>query len=272
MKRSRSPAQRDQELVVGARAHFEDPDYYTSTYANRIEDVAFYAALATEHAPRGPVLEYGIGNGRVALALARHGVSVVGIDHTKEMLVDLKRRLAEEPIDVRKRIRAKQGDMRTVALGKKFPLVIAPFNVCLHLYDRVDVERFLTRVKAHLAPGGLFVADLSLPIASDLARSPEQAFRTPRFRHPAAGLVRYTERFDYDPIRQILFVAMEFEPLDGKPAFATPLAHRQFYPQEWEALLHYNGFTVTRVAGDFQGGPLTPTSDVMVTWAKRSKR
>ena len=36
----------------------------------------------------------------------------------------------------------------------------------------------------------------------------------------------------------------------------TPLAHRQFFPQEWEALLHYNGFEVERVEGDFHGGPL----------------
>ena len=36
----------------------------------------------------------------------------------------------------------------------------------------------------------------------------------------------------------------------------TPLAHRQFFPQEWEALLHYNGFEVERVEGDFYGGPL----------------
>ncbi len=269
MKRSRSI---DQELVVGARAHFEDPDYYATTYASRIEDVAFYVDVAKKHAPRGPVLEYGVGNGRIALALARHGISVVGVDHTKEMLADLKRRLADEPAAVRARVRAKHGDMRKVALGKKFPLVIAPFNVCLHLYDRADVESFLARVKAHLAPGGLFVADLSLPIASDLARDPAQAFRTPRFRHPSAGLVRYTERFDYDPVRQILFVAMEFEPLDGKEPFATPLAHRQFFPKEWEALLHYNGFTLVKLEGDFQGGPLRPTSDVMVTWAKRSKR
>ena len=109
-------------------------------------------------------------------------------------------------------------------------------------------------------------------IASDLARDPAQTFRTPRFRHPTAGLVRYTERFDYDPVRQILFVAMDFEPLEGGDAFATPLAHRQFYPREWEALLHYNGFEVVRIDGDFHGGPLKPTSDVMVSFARRRGR
>lgn len=262
----------DRELDAGARAHFDDAAYYTLTYSNRVEDVAFYVGLVQKHAPEGPILEYGIGNGRIAFPIARHGASIVGVDHSKPMLRDLAERLRAEPIDVRRRVRVRQGDMRRLELGKKFPLVIAPFNVLLHLYTREDVEQFFARVKDHLAPGGLFVADLSVPVPSDLARDPTQAFRTPRFRHPTAGLVRYTERFDYDPIRQILFVAMEFESLEGGEAFSTPLAHRQFHPREWEALLHYNGFTIDRIDGDFSGGPLVPASDVMISFARRRRR
>jgi hypothetical protein len=47
------------------------------------------------------------------------------------------------------------------------------------------------------------------------------------------------------------------------------LAHRQFFPREWEALLYYNGFAVERVEGDFHGGPLVQSSDVMVWYARR---
>ena len=62
---------------------------------------------------------------------------------------------------------------------------------------------------------------------------------------------------------------MEFHPVNKRiPEFSTPLAHRQFYPCEWEALLHYNGLEVDKVEGDFHGGPLTKTSDVMVWHAK----
>jgi hypothetical protein len=162
--------------------------------------------------------------------------------------------------------------MRRADLGRRFPLVVATFNTALHLYERRDVERFLARVRGHLAPRGRFVVDLSVPAPSDLARDPARASYAPRFRHPTAGMVvRNRERFDYDPVRQVLFVAMEFEPV-GAPADAwmTPLAHRQFFPQEWEALLHYNGFEVEKVEGDFFGGPLTRESDVMV-WHARAR-
>lgn len=53
--------------------------------------------------------------------------------------------------------------------------------------------------------------------------------------------------------------------------FMTPLAHRQFFPCEMEALLHYNGFEVRALYGDFQRGPLSPRSDIMV-WHARPRR
>ncbi|MGO9835818.1 MAG: class I SAM-dependent methyltransferase [Polyangiaceae bacterium] len=262
---------RDRELEAGALAHYADPAYYTSTYARRIEDVAYYVSLATRS--RGPVLEYGVGNGRIALPIARHGVEVVGVDHSAAMIADLRARLKQEPPDVRRRIRAVRGDMRRVRLGRRFPLVLATFNTALHLYARADVESFLARVREHLGQGGRFVVDLSVPVASDLARDPSRAHHAPRFRHPSAAvMVKNREYFDYDPVRQVLFVSSEFEAVDdASRSWATPLAHRQFFPQEWEALLHYNGFEVERVEGDFSGGPLTKDSDVMVWHARSTK-
>jgi len=151
-------ARRDRELEAGSLAHYEDPAYYAATYAQRLEDVAYYVGLAQRAG--GPVLEYGAGNGRIALPIARHGIDVVGIDHSAPMLADLRARLAREPAEVRARVRAVRGDMRRVRLGRRFPLVLATFNTALHLYTRDDVERFLARVREHLAPRGRFVLDL----------------------------------------------------------------------------------------------------------------
>jgi SAM-dependent methyltransferase len=271
VSRPRARGARDRELEAGSRAHYDDPAYYTATYARRIEDVAYYVSLARRAG--GPVLEYGIGNGRIALPIARHGVAVVGVDHSAAMLADLRARLTGEAPDVRGRVRAVRGDMRRVSLGRHFPLVIATFNTALHLYSRADVEGFLARVREHLAQGGRFVVDLSVPVASDLARDPSKAYNAPRFRHPSAAvMVKNREHFDYDPVRQVLFVSSVFEPVgDPSQSWVTPLAHRQFFPQEWEALLYYNGFDVERVEGDYCGGPLTKDSDVMVWHARRRK-
>jgi SAM-dependent methyltransferase len=269
MKPSARVRDRDRELEAGSLAHYEDPAYYTSTYARRLVDVAYYVGLA--RAAGGPVLEYGVGNGRIAIPTARHGVDVVGVDHSRPMLRDLRERLKTEALDVGKRVRIVAGDMRRVKLRRRFPLVLCTFNTALHLYTRPDVEAFLARVHEHLTPRGRFVVDLSMPPLPELARDPARPFHAPRFRHPSTGtVVKNREYFDYDPVRQVLFVSMEFEPV-GAPeqAWMTPLAHRQFFPQEWEALLHYNGFRVERVEGDFHGSPLASDSSVMVWHARR---
>jgi SAM-dependent methyltransferase len=262
----------DRELEAGALAHFEDPAYYASTYAERADDVEYYVRVARG---RGEVLEHGIGNGRIAIAIARDGGRVTGIDHARPMIADLRRRLRAEPAEVRARVRARFGDIRRAKLDGRFPLVICPFNTALHLYTRADVEAWLARVREHLAPGGELVFDVAMPMLEDLVRSPDTPYRTAPFVHPSAGRVRYHEIFDYDRVRQVLFVSMVFEPLsDGgrRDVFTTPLAHRQFFPQELEALLHYNGFALTALFGDFHGGPLVKESDVMVLHARPTRR
>jgi SAM-dependent methyltransferase len=247
---------------AGALAHYSDPSYYTKTYGKRRHDVDYYVRVARK--ARGPVLEYGVGNGRVALAVAGAGVSVFGVDLSRTMLDDLEKRLAESPPKLRERIELRHGDMREVRLGRRFPLVIAPFNALLHLYERSDFEAFFARVLDHLEPAGRFVFDFSVPQPDDLARDPERWFGAPRFRHPASGeLVRYDERFDYDQFRQLLLVTTRFSPEHGRP-WTIPLTHRQLFPREVEALLHYNGFTDIEFTSDFSDHPADRHTDSAV--------
>jgi len=264
-------AKNDLELEAGTSAHYENPAYYTKTYKSRIEDVRYYVDLA--RAQSGPVLEYGCGNGRITIPIARTGTRVTGVDRSAEMLSDLRARLVHEDDVVRSHVIVKRGDMRRARIGRRFALVFCPFNAFLHLYTRTDVEQFFARVRAHLAPRGRFVFDVSMPEPEELSRDPSRAYRTPRFRYPGengdpGALVQYAERFDYDKLRQVLFVAMEFSPVDGSEPWMTPLAHRQFYPQELEALLHYNGFEIETFLGDFQGTPVTKDSSTLLIHAR----
>ena len=247
----------------GAKGHYEDPAYYAKTYKDRRHDIDYYVRLARES--KGPVLEYGVGNGRIALHVARAGIELHGVDLSKAMLADFEERLKLEPKQVRGRVSLAEGDMRTYELGKRVPLVYAPFNCFLHLYTRPDVEAFLARVKAHLAPGGRFVFDFSVPHGEDLSRDPERSYGSPKIRHPTTGeLVKYAERFEYDRLRQLLLIWMEFEPEAGGKPWKIPLTHRQFFPREVEALLHYNGFTDIFFTADFTDQPADQWVDSMV--------
>jgi hypothetical protein len=50
---------------------------------------------------------------------------------------------------------------------------------------------------------------------------------------------------------------------------SLPLSQRQLFPQELEALLHYNGFALEHMWGDFDRGPLNNDSESQVIVAKR---
>ncbi len=247
----------------GALAHYADPAYYSHSYRSRRHDVEYYVRRARER--RGAVLEYGCGNGRVTLPMAAVSESVVGIDLSGPMLEDLERRLAASPPALRQKVSLIRGDMRTVKLEQVFSLIVAPFNTFLHLYERTDVEQFLARVKEHLAPGGRFVFDVSVPQPADLGRDPERRYPCPRFRHPETKQwLRYTERFEYDPLRQLLLVWMEFVPEDGSEPWVVPLTHRQFFPAELLALLHHAGFESPILTADFGDDPPDARVDSLV--------
>jgi SAM-dependent methyltransferase len=268
------PAAKTQDKVLlriarGAVAHYEDADYYDFTYRARRHDVRFYREIAAELGD--PVLELGVGTGRVALALAKAGHRMVGVEPVKAMLAHARTKLAALPAEARERVTLRAGDGRTVRLKRRFPLVIAPFNVLMHLYTRPDLERFFATVHAHLAPRGRFVFDVLMPDLRAMVRAPGKLYRGPRLTHPRTGVrYEYFEAFEYDAPRQVQMVSMVFQSTQDLADLTTlPLSQRQFFPQELEALLHYNGFAIEHLYGDFDRGVLSDDSESQVVVAKK---
>ena len=255
-------------LKEGTEAHYRDAYYYDHAYKRRREDVNFYADLA-EHM-EGPVLELGVGTGRVACAVARRGVSIVGVDSMAPMVARAKERVGRLPRRYRPLVELREGDLKTLRLRRRFPLVMAPFNVFMHLYTRRDVERGLETVRHHLARGGRFAFDVVMPAPEDLALDPERVYRGRAFRHPVTGEMHdYAERFRYDPATQIQTITMYFTPRGRTGGtFETTLTHRHFFPAEIETLLHYAGFEVEAHYGGFDGEALDEYAASQVIFAR----
>lgn len=175
-------------LGFGSLSHYAEPSYYDKCYAGRRDDITFYTHQAAALGARD-VLEYGCGNGRITLPLARQGHCVVGVDLSQPMLEALGERLRSEAPEVRVRVSRLRGDMRDKRLRRRFDLVLCTFNTFLHLYERQDVERYLARVRSHLRAGGRFVFDTSLPLPEELARNPARPYRVPRLKYPPTGQV-----------------------------------------------------------------------------------
>jgi SAM-dependent methyltransferase len=267
MKRTRSA------FEPGSRALYERPRYYDHAFRAHRKDVAFYLALAQQ--ARGPVLELGAGTGRITLPLLRAGVAVTAVDQSAAMLERAAERVEKLTAAQRALLTLVRADLRELRLRKRFALVIAPFNLFMHLYTREDVEAALKTVRTHLKPGGRFAMDVLMPDLGVLRRDPARFYRCRPVFDPSDGHHHaYAESFDYAAVAQVQTVQMQFQRLD-KPTVerTTPLSLRYFFPQELLALLHYNGFAVLEHFGDFNAGE--PTSDsehqILITRAQKGR-
>ena len=126
-------------------------DRYEEWSADMTADIAFYAELA-RHAG-GPLVELAVGNGRVAIPVAKaSGQRVIGIDTSPAMLAQARARAAEADVELGLR----QADMRDLALDQPTAFIYWPFRALLHLPTWADRRRTFERVAAALRPGGRF--------------------------------------------------------------------------------------------------------------------
>ena len=124
---------------------------YDEWSSEMTDDVPFYVGLAGE--TDGPLVELAIGNGRVAIPVARAtGRTVVGIDSSPAMLALARAAASEAAVDLDLR----QSDMRELELDAPAGLIYCPFRALLHLPTWVDRRRTFERVAASLRPGGRF--------------------------------------------------------------------------------------------------------------------
>ncbi|MGW0395569.1 class I SAM-dependent DNA methyltransferase [Streptomyces sp. NPDC003042] len=115
----------------------------------------------------GPVLELGIGTGRIALPLRERGIEVHGVDGSEAMVG----RLRAKPGGAR--IPVTIGDFADVPVTGAFTLVFLAGGTFFELPDQASQARCFANVAAHLAPGGLFVFDSHVPEALAAATGPD---------------------------------------------------------------------------------------------------
>jgi SAM-dependent methyltransferase len=143
-------------------------DFTPSTFGDRLAaiydewsagltDTDATVALLAELAGDGPVLELGVGTGRLALPLAARGLEVHGVDASGEMLDRLRAKEGGSGV------RLVMGDFSDVEVPARFSLV---FAVDSTLYLLADADRQLACVAnaaRHLRTGGTFVVEGIIP-------------------------------------------------------------------------------------------------------------
>jgi SAM-dependent methyltransferase len=247
--------------------------FYDGDYAalGRAEDVPFYVELA--RGAGGTVLEMGCGSGRVTLPMARAGARAVAVDASPGMLARLREGLAAEPAEVAERVEVIEGDVRSLDLGRRFPLVVAPFRVVQHLVSRADQRAWLRAVARHLAPAGELVFDVFQPDFDYLVQPAAASLDVER-TDPATGrTVRRFSSAHHTPAEQTFTVRVEWHVEEaGGHTYREHEAEttvRWFTRYELENLLELEGYEVLDVWGDFQRTPFGPDATEQVVRARR---
>ena len=113
--------------------------------------------LLFELARRGPALEFAIGTGRVALPLSARGIEVRGIERSRDMADQLRRKPGAESITVT------LGDMTTTRVAGAFKLVYLVYNTIMNVTTQQEQVAVFNNAAAHLEPGGCFVVEVLVP-------------------------------------------------------------------------------------------------------------
>jgi SAM-dependent methyltransferase len=203
-----------------------------------------------ERAGDGPVLELGIGTGRIALPLSQRGVRVHGIDLSEAMVAKLREKPGSDAIGVT------IGDFATTRVNDEFSLAYLVFNTINNLTTQDAQVACFRNVAAHLEPGGCFVIEVGIPDV-----------RGERLRIFAFG-EKHIGIDEYDFENQGLISHHYNRTDDGRFArWSVPF--RYVWPSELDLMAHIAGITPRERYGGWNREPFTSDSTKLVAvWQK----
>lgn len=110
-----------------------------------------------ELARGGPVLEFAVGTGRVALGLSARGLSVSGIELSPHMADQLRTKPGADLVQIA------IGDMRTTRVDGTFQLVYLVWNAIMNVTTQDGQVAVFENAATHLDVGGYFVVEVGVP-------------------------------------------------------------------------------------------------------------
>jgi SAM-dependent methyltransferase len=215
-----------------------------------IEDISFYVDEAV--AAGGPVVELGVGTGRIAIPTAMAGVDVIGVDSSPGMLEVCAEHA--RAAGVAERLDLRLGDLRTPPVEERVALVTCPFRAYLHLSSDEERLEGLAAARRLLRRGGRLVFDVFAPSAADI----EETHGLWLEREP--GIF---ERADWDRDAQTLTLSVR-----GELGEST-MTLWWLEPERWHSLLAEAGFAVDGCYGWFDRRPYAGGEDTV--WVARRR-
>ena len=239
--------------------------FYDTIYSNLRSgvDSAFYLKKIKE--AKGPVLEIGVGTGRLFIPALQNGADIYGVDISPSMIEILKAKL-----DKKYRRRIFVQNAVDLNLKKKFSLVIAPFRVFSHIIEIKDQQRALNKIHAHLKVKGTFIFDVFVPKLKMLVEGISNAIDFDGEYEPGKKLKRMVS-MKTDLVRQISDITMKFiwEENGREKSEEWNFSFRYFFRFELEHLISRSKLKLVKILGDFKENELNAQSQEFIVICER---
>jgi SAM-dependent methyltransferase len=239
--------------------------FYDIEHAQFDEDLDLYQNYAELCGPGSPLLELACGSGRLLVPLASEGYALVGVDSSAAML-DLARQNARQA-GVEQHITLVQQDIRSLHLEQKFHLAFCALGSFAHLTTRKAQRQALASVRAHMAPHGSFILDISNEDARYMERLSGQVLHQGTWKRENGSLLTHFVSPASSTSSHLLELTHFYdEHLQGGPLQRTIITTYLYLFErgEIELLLEEAGFTIKEVFGDYSMGPFTLESPRMI--------
>ena len=248
---------------------YRDGRHYDRLWGDYGGDFPFLLAQAQRARRNDTLLELACGTGRVAIPLSQAGLKVTGIDLSRGMLDEARRKAAAEGVSAT----WIEADMRAFDLDATFSTIILVANGLCHLLTIADFEACAACVRKHLAPGGRFIIDVFVPHCGILTRDPVGRYpmSEPYDDPDGRGRIAVTHNNIYDPTTQVNHITTYTTWSSGEEV-AGEVDMRMYFPQELDALLKYNGLLIERKFSDYAGTPFGAgaTKQLIICRAERA--
>jgi SAM-dependent methyltransferase len=254
-------------MEVGAMSDLHG--YNAATYGDRIAarydaiygdafDVAATVDLLADLAGDGPVLELGIGTGRLALPLAARGIAVEGVDASEAMVGKLQAKPGGDRIPVT------IGDFADVPVAGRYSLVFVAFNTFFALATQEEQVRCMASVADHLAEEGRFLIEAFVPDPCRYRRG--QGLTVERVAVHGVTLAAHR----HDPVAQMVESQRVEIGEDGVRLF--PVRIRYAWPAELDLMARLTGLRLEDRWGSWTRAPFTAASTMHVSVYRRESR
>ena len=236
------------------------PAYYDELNSE-VDYVGYADYLVSKFDVNGAqVLDLGCGTGDLSHILSERGASVVGLDASAEMLT-LANHKAEKK---RLKVFYTCQNMTSFSTGHSFDAVISTFDCLNYLLTKADLVRAFTCVAKELKEDGVFLFDMNTEY---------------KFKHIYADnsyvlesdkvFCAWENYYDEKSKKCDFYINIFAEEKGLYRRFSEEQTERMFTLDEIKDSLKKAGLTLVSVSSDFDGSPLTDTTERYYFTAKK---